>query len=578
MRKILLLLVLGVCGAARAQVPTIIQDVHNFGGCVGHASTVFFLASNVTTAIWQVSTDMGSTWSTLSAGGNYSMSVAGNNYFLNVTAPDMTWNLYEYRGIVSNANGADTTSAATMYTLTSTPAAPTSITGPTDVCVGSTSTFQAVGAGPADTLFWNASSTTISGNFVPGDSAVVISFNSSGAGQVVRITGATNACGFTPVSINTSVNVDAQQATPALSSAPGSTCSTSPIPSGGTSSVADGSCAPIIGITSSGASPVSGNVQTCVTVTASVQSYNGVPYVPRYYSIEPSANASTATATVTLYFTQADFDAYNTARGSNPALPMNPTDATGKANLTISQFHGTGTTPDTYVGTNGTITPGASNVVWNATDSRWEVTFSVTGFSGFFVSGISIIPLPLTLGGFSGLAETGDNLLSWTTVQEENTAYFEIQRADAGHSDFQDLGRVDAAGNSAQTLSYRYADELVGSAHPAYSYRLKMIDLDGKFTYSPIVTLQPVVKDLTISISPNPFVNPVAVTVGAVTAGPAAVHVTDMNGRKLAVRQVILQKGDNALDPAMIASLPQGIYLLSVTTGTQVQCVKFVKE
>ena len=46
-------------------------------------------------------------------------------------------------------------------------------------------------------------------------------------------------------------------------------------------------------VTPSGAGPVSGNVQSCVTVDATVQSYNGVPYVPRHYSLEPAANAAT---------------------------------------------------------------------------------------------------------------------------------------------------------------------------------------------------------------------------------------------------------------------------------------------
>jgi hypothetical protein len=43
---------------------------------------------------------------------------------------------------------------------------------------------------------------------------------------------------------------------------------------------------------------VTGTVTSCVTLASSVPSYNGVAYVPRYYSLEPATNASTSTADV----------------------------------------------------------------------------------------------------------------------------------------------------------------------------------------------------------------------------------------------------------------------------------------
>lgn len=339
----------------------------------------------------------------------------------------------------------------------------------------------------------------------------------------------------------------------------------------------DATCSPIALINPSGSSPVTGTVTSCVTLASSAPSYNGIAYVPRYYNLEPSTNASTSTATITLYFTQADFDAYNAARGSEPALPTGPSDAAGIANLTISQFHGTGTTPDTYVGGSGTIVPGSGNVVWNSITSLWSVTFNVTGFSGFFVSGTPIVPLPLTLTNFSGQAESAGNLLSWQTASEENTAYFGVQRAIPGTASFEELGRVAAAGNSSTTRQYSYTDALV-STHPAYSYRLKMVDVDGRYTYSPTVTLQPAVPSLNVVVAPNPFVTPVSLTVGSPAAGAATVVVLDMNGARLIERSVVLAKGDNALDVSMLAGLPQGVYVLQVTTGTQQQTVKFVKE
>ena len=66
----------------------------------------------------------------------------------------------------------------------------------------------------------------------------------------------------------------------------------------------------------------------------------------------------------------------------------NPTDVADKANVRIYQFHGFSATgaPGSYPGGSTVIDPADSNIVWNATNQWWEVTFDVTGFSGFFVS------------------------------------------------------------------------------------------------------------------------------------------------------------------------------------------------
>lgn len=583
MKKTLFLvpfLLLGIF--VKAQAPVTVADIHLYPDCLYNTQQgtfATFYVNNYTTYSWQVSTDKGATWNTIPSG-TITDYINNNGWIMWIFPPDMSWNGYLYRGIASNASGSDTSGVATLRIVNSIAGAPLAIAGPTEVCQGATVTFTALGEDPADTLWWSAANTSITPNDSIGDSAVLVHFDSSGVGQHVLLTKISNACGikvFSPA-ISVSVIVDTLQATPAATMGSGSSCTTYAIATGGVTSYSDGGCGPICTIRSSGSSPVSGTVQSCVTVGPTVATYNGIPYVPRFYNMEPSANASTSTATVTLYFTQADFDAYNAARGSEPALPMNSTDAVGTSNLRVSQFHGTGTTPDTYVGGSGTIDPADNNIVWDATNSRWSVTFDITGFSGFFVSGTPIIPLPLTLTNFSGQAAVAGNLLSWQTASEENTAYFEVQRTTAGVPAFEDLGQVPAAGNSSLPRQYSYTDAFSGATHPTYSYRLKMVDQDGRYTYSPIVTLQSMVPSLTVTVSPNPFLQPVSVSVGSPVAATANVVVLDMSGARLAERSVVLQKGDNALDVSLISGLPQGVYLLQVTTGTQQQTVRFVKE
>jgi hypothetical protein len=533
----------------------------------------FAVFRGVGAGFWQVSYDEGQTWSsTIPNSGIVSYEFV--DLVLNNITPFINKSLYRFclSGTPTSCSVPDT-----LYVNNGQANTPQFVNPPSSVCTGTTTLFTVtggIGGLTNDSVTWdiNVNGTdTYSSN--ANDTIALVNFPASGT-ATLNVT-AWNGCNATTSSSPLSITIQPLNTMPAGVAGAGSVCTTIVADPGATTTATDASCNAIAAILPSGSSPVSGTVQSCVTLTSTVPTYNGIAYVPRYYSLEPSANASTSTATVTLYFTQADFDAYNAARGSEPALPTGSSDATGIANLTISQFHGTGTTPDTYAGTGGTIIP--TSVVWNSTTSLWSVTFNVAGFSGFFVSGMPIIPLPLTLTNFSGQAEAAGNLLSWQTASEENTAYFEVQRAIPGTAIFEDLGRVAAAGNSSLTRQYSYTDALA-STHAAYSYRLKMVDEDGRYTYSPVVTLQPTVPSLSVVVAPNPCIEPVSLTVGSPVAGAATVVVLDMNGARLVERSVVLQKGDNALNVSMIAGLPQGVYFLQVTTATQQQTVKFVKE
>jgi len=134
--------------------------------------------------------------------------------------------------------------------------------------------------------------------------------------------------------------------------------------------------------------PVSGNIVNKLTIDGSVHTYLGHPYVQRHYDILPAINPLIATATVTLYFTQQEFDNFNAYPDHGPDLPKNSDDNSGKGNLRVYQYHGFSTSglPGTYSGTGIEINPVDDSIVWNSDAQWWAVTFAVNGFSGFFLS------------------------------------------------------------------------------------------------------------------------------------------------------------------------------------------------
>ena len=188
----------------------------------------------------------------------------------------------------------------------------------------------------------------------------------------------------------------------------------------------------------------------------------------------------------------------------------------------------------------------------------------------------SLTPLPLTLIDFSGLRNDNKVQLQWTTGSEENTANFEVQRAGNG-ADFAVIGRVQAAGNSKQTLHYNYTDLLPAAGAPAYLYRLKLADLDGRFTYSPILKIGTASSGPAVSVYPNPYQQQLVLTVNASEAEKAQLIVTDMSGKVLQRGSLSLQKGANSFPLTSMTRLNKGIYLLHITTSKQRQTLRVVK-
>ena len=93
-------------------------------------------------------------------------------------------------------------------------------------------------------------------------------------------------------------------------------------------------------------------------------------------------------------------------------------------------------------------------------------------------------------------------IASWQTQQENNTSRFEIERA-YDNTTFEKIGTVSAAGISNSIKSYTFSDN--GNISKAESfYRIKMIDKDGAFTYTPTKSVKGSTAKSDFIISPNP--------------------------------------------------------------------------
>jgi hypothetical protein len=115
--------------------------------------------------------------------------------------------------------------------------------------------------------------------------------------------------------------------------------------------------------------------------------------------------------------------------------------------------------------------------------------------------------VPVELVAFTAAVEGQDVQLAWITATETNNYGFDIERK-TGDDEWMKLAFVAGHGTTTTPRQYEYLDRNLPSG--AYEYRLKQIDTDGSFEYSPIVTaLVGVPERFTLAQNfPNPF-NPV---------------------------------------------------------------------
>lgn len=183
--------------------------------------------------------------------------------------------------------------------------------------------------------------------------------------------------------------------------------------------------------------------------------------------------------------------------------------------------------------------------------------------------------LPVSLTGLKGTYSGGVAHLTWGTQQEYNSNYFEIERSTDG-ANFSSLGKVAAAGNSTQTLNYKF-DDIKANAGNNY-YRLKMVDKDGSFEYSNIVMINVSIKGLNVTgIYPTPFTDKVNISVSSEMATDATIRILDNTGKVMAKQQSAIHKGITTITMDNLGQLAKGFYIIEVQSGETKVTQKLMK-
>jgi alpha-tubulin suppressor-like RCC1 family protein len=355
------------------------------------------------------------------------------------------------------------------------------------------------------------------------------------------------------------------------------------IPAGGAGNRVDFQvgCSLASSITPWGANPLVGEVKDSVWVEdVQPATVDGHPYVRRHYGITPLTNAATATAILTLYYSQEDFTAYNAAPNHGPDLPHDALDeANNKSNLRVVKRSGTSSNGtglyDTY--TSGAMAIVPQSVVWNSTMNAWAVTFDVTGFSGFFVTSSTVaVILPVKLIDFSVCPRINDVILNWKTENEVEFSSYEVERSSDGRS-FIRVQIINAIGLSASN-DYSFTDKNIGyTGTTVIYYRLKLINKDGSFNYSKIVPVYINSNLEDVILYPNPVNESATLTIKAMSNENLHYQIVDVNGKVFIQKIIAVMNGvSNYLVHTKM--LAPGNYTLQLRGNNIKKEIKFIKQ
>ncbi len=169
------------------------------------------------------------------------------------------------------------------------------------------------------------------------------------------------------------------------------------------------------------------------------------------------------------------------------------------------------------------------------------------------------------------LISTSSVQLNWSTATEVNNYGFDVERSSA-NSSWQKIGFVSGSGNSNSPKNYLFTDNPTGGT--SFSYRLKQIDVDGKFKYYDALAVNLTMSNETqlYQNSPNPFNPSTTIKFYLANTAEVTIKIYDMLGREVrtlineettAGNHIVYWNGRDSRGRAVSS----GIYLYRLTAG-----------
>jgi hypothetical protein len=171
------------------------------------------------------------------------------------------------------------------------------------------------------------------------------------------------------------------------------------------------------------------------------------------------------------------------------------------------------------------------------------------------------IVLPLDLQSFEREIKEKTVLLTWTSTNEDNFSHYELERSKDGVV-FSPIALVFGKDQTHNEYAYSDGSPFLGMNY----YRLKMIDNDGQFKYSKILTARfSEISKGDIVIAPNPIINnQIRLQLSGLEAGSYRLELHNTAGQLLHARPITVSQYQQVETVSPDKQLVPGIYWVKV--------------
>ena len=200
----------------------------------------------------------------------------------------------------------------------------------------------------------------------------------------------------------------------------------------------------------------------------------------------------------------------------------------------------------------------------------------VTGFHAFSVLNDMVV-LAVSWLTVNGENKNGDNYINWNVANERANNKYAVEYSVNGVN-FSEIGIVAGKGSLSSANSYQFIHRNVIGA--ISYYRIKSIDADGSYSYSPIIKINNANAGAVnyFSISPNPVITHTNLEVQSSVASKVNLIIIDAAGKKINEQQISLQRGINSI-PLNFTGLNPGIYYVElIGENNAKQVIKVLKK
>ncbi len=167
--------------------------------------------------------------------------------------------------------------------------------------------------------------------------------------------------------------------------------------------------------------------------------------------------------------------------------------------------------------------------------------------------------LPVKFVSFTAKENTGNIKLSWQSADENGTHHYEIQKSNNGN-EFTTIGNVNATGIS----YYNWIDNSVNTSR--VYYRIKAVDDDKSFYYSPILSIKQKNTGQSVYVSPNPVKDgQLNIVLNNIDAGNYSVKIISAGGTIVETTSFSIGDETNVVKALFLpAKVSHGVYYMQL--------------